>query len=280
MRLVPFVLGHGPWLARFRERFPCGDDCDDAVALDVLADDAVRFFALVNAGNARAFSGLAMPRWVQLDCATLPTAMVGFAVRRRHLDAALVRDLEVRAGLADARSDGRADALAADAAEVAQNDDGDREGAGAGAAADDLVPVAAYCALPTPEPGHVVGFSLYSLVPGLGLRAKAAGLFVLQARVQTGVTQRDNPALSTHCRFGPLTVERARVLVHTKPETTLVYRLQVPDTPTLVALAVGRLRRVPQTGATTKKAHLDDGDVVVDVAVGVDGAKFVVAVPA
>ena len=48
MRLVPFVFGHGPWIARWRERFPCGDDCDDAVAIDVL-DDSKGFFDLVNA---------------------------------------------------------------------------------------------------------------------------------------------------------------------------------------------------------------------------------------
>lgn len=245
MRLVPFVFGHGPWIALWRERFPCGDDCDDAVGRDVLDDDAKGFFDLVNAANARAFGDLGMPAWVQLDCATLPTAMVGFAVKKRHLDGGLVADLEARAGLVGDR---------------ALDDDA-------------LVPVAEYCALPTPDAGHVVGFSLFSLVPGLGLRAKAAALLVMEARLQTGVTQTNNTALKTHCRLGPLVVEKRGVQVHSRPGTTLVYRLQVPPTKTLAALAVGTLSRVPFVGATTTKAQLDDGDTLVDVA----GGAYVVA---
>lgn len=240
MRLVPFVFGHGPWIARWRERFPCGDDCDAAVAIDVLDDDSKGFFDLVNVANARAFGDMGMPAWVQLDCATLPTAMVGFAARRATLEreglGALVVDLAQRLGLSD-------DALDDDA----------------------LVPVAEYCALPTPEVAHVVGFSLFSLVPGLGLRAKAAGLFAMQARAQSGVTQTTNTALKTHCRLGPLVVEKRGVRVHSKPGTTLVYQLQVPPPSTLAALATGAITRVPFAGATTKKTTLDDGDVLVDV---------------
>lgn len=254
LRLVPFVFGHGAWCAAWRERIDLRSvgaaDCDAAVAIDVLDDDAVSFFAVVNAANARAFSGLAMPAWVQLDCATLPTAMVGFAAKKRDLvehHAALVSDVEARAG-------------------VVVDDDA-------------LVPLAEYCALPTPEAGHVVGFSLFSLLPGLGLRAKALGLLAMQAQVQTGVTQFDNTALSTHCRFGPLVVEKRSVQVHSKPGTTLVYRLQVPPPETLTRLAIGESRRVEFAGDTVRKASLEEGDVVVDVVVepGV-GRVFVVAV--
>lgn len=247
MKLVPFVLGHGPWIDGFRAAIDDALGADGgAVVKDVLDDDSADFFALVNAANARAFGGLSMPAWVQLDCATLPTAMVGFAMKARELDASLVDDLAARAG-------------------VPVGDD-------------DLVPVAEYCALPTPEPGHVVGFSLFSLVAGLGLRVKALGLFSLQARVQTGITQADplrplQGALRTHCRLGPLVVEKRGVRVHSKPGTTLVYRLQVPPSSTLAALGRGALTRVPFSGTTTKKAGLDDGDTLVDVAA--DG--FVVA---
>jgi hypothetical protein len=250
MKLVPFVFGHGAWCDTWRQRVPAMADCDDAVAIDVLDDaadtKAVAFFRLMNAANARAFADLSMPAWVQLDCATLPTAMVGFALRRADVDrragVGVVADLEARAGLAGAVGD------------------------------DDLVPVAEYCALPTPEAGHVVGFSLFSLVPGLGLRAKALGLLVMEARVQTGVTQVGNTALSTHCRFGPLLVEKRGVQVHSKPGSTLVYRLQVPAS-VLTSLASGALTRVPFSSPTVTKADLDAGDVVVDV--GAEG--FVVA---
>ncbi len=245
--LVPFVFGHGPWCAAWAGRVPAA--LGPAVVVDVLDDHAVGFFRLVNAANAKAFGDLGMPAWVQLDCATLPTAMVGFAARKRDVDPALVHDLEQRAGLAAGGFDDVDD--------------------------DDLVPLAEFCALPTPEDGHVVGFSLFTLVPGLGLRAKALGLLVMGARVQTGVTQLggaavERSALSTHCRFGPLLIEKRGVQVHSRPGSTVVYRLQVPPPATLSALACGELRRVPFAGATTRKpaADLVQGDVLVDVEAG------------
>jgi hypothetical protein len=236
MTLVPFVFGHGPWCAAWRARIPAMGDAGDAVALDVLAPSSAGFFRLLLAANARAFGGMAIPAWVQLDCATLPTAMVGFARRARDVEATLRDALCAAAGL-----DGLHD--------------------------DDLVPVAEFCALPTPAPGHVVGFSLFSLAPGLGLRAKALGLLVQQATTQTGITQIDNPALRTHCRLGPLRIEQVGVQVHSRPGTTLVYRLDVPSPAVLVELARGVRRRVDAAGPTRvrPRAALAAGDILVDV---------------
>lgn len=240
--LVPFVFGHGPWLQAFAARVPAMADCDAVVVVDVLDDRSVPFFRLMNAANARAFGDLGMPAWVQLDCATLPTAMIGFAAKKRDTDPALVADLLQRAGLADLDDDA-------------------------------LIPLAEYCALPTPEAGHVVGFSLFSLRPGLGTRAKALGLLAMGAQVQTGITQlradnsgASNAALRTHCRFGPLRIEQLQVRVHSKPGT-LVYRLQVPPPSTLIELCTGSLRRVPWPGPTTQKPlqALQVDDALVDV---------------
>ena len=214
-------------------------DAEDAVVVDVL-DDAdpatVPFFKLMLAGNARAFSEIGMPAWVQLDCATLPTAMIGFARRATDVDDALVADLAARAGLH-------------------------------AVAPTQLVPLAEYTALCTPVAGDVVGFSLFSMVPGLGLRAKALALLVMGAQQQTGMTQIDNVALRTHARFGPLEVVRLGVEVHSRPKTTLVYRLAVPDDDTLRALARGDWNRVPFTGATRvcRREDLAVGDRIVDV---------------
>jgi hypothetical protein len=212
------------------------DDAEEAVALDVLAPSSRDFFQLLLAANARAFGGLAIPAWVQLDCATLPTAMVGFARRAGALEPALVDDLARAAGI-------------------------DRP------ADDALVPLAEFCALPTPVPGHVVGISLFSLVPGLGLRAKALGLLVQQATTQTGVTQIDNAALATHCRLGGLRVVQVGVRVHSRPGTTLVYALRPPSSAVLVDIARGACRRVPFAGPTRRLARdeVRAGDVLVDV---------------
>ncbi len=252
MSLVPFVFGHGAWCDAWRARIPAMGDCDDAVALDVLAPSSVAFFRLLLAGNARAFGGMAIPAWVQLDCATLPTAMVGFARRARDVDDDVRADLCLRA-------------------ELPGVDD------------DDLIPLAEFCALPTPRAGHVVGFSLFSLLPGLGLRAKALGLLVQQALTQTGITQIDNAALRTHCRLGPLVVDQVGVQVHSKPGTTLVYTLSVPPSSTLQALAAGTLARTTNDLAVLRipRSDLRAGDVLVDVGVDVvDGARVEVAVVA
>jgi hypothetical protein len=244
MKLVPFVIGHGPWCEAWRARVPPMADATDAVALDVLSPSSAAFFHLLLAGNARAFGGMAMPAWVQLDCATLPTAMVGFARPARELEPLLRTDLCTRAGLQDV-------------------DD------------DDLVPLAEYCALSTPHPGHVIGFSLFSLVPGLGVRAKALGLAVQQATQQTGVTQIDSPALRTHCRLGPLVIDQVGVQVHSKAGSTLVYTLAVPPPSTLAALAEGSITRVPTALAVERlpRHALQAGDILVDV----DGTDAVIA---
>lgn len=237
--LVPFVFGHGPWVSRWREAVPAMSDAEDAVVVDVLDDTdpaTVPFFKLMLAGNARAFSEIGMPAWVQLDCATLPTAMIGFARRATDVDDALVADLAARAGLH-------------------------------AVAPTQLVPLAEYTALCTPVSGDVVGFSLFSMVPGLGLRAKALALLVMGAQQQTGMTQIDNVALRTHARLGPLEVVRLGVEVHSRPRTTLIYRLRVPPAETLVALAAGSRTQVPFDGAVRRidRHELKVGDRIVDV---------------
>jgi hypothetical protein len=244
MKLVPFIFGHGTWCLDWRARVPAMDDCDDAIAIDVLAASSVAFFRLLLAGNARAFGGMAIPAWVQLDCATLPSAMIGFARRARDVDDDLRADLCRRADLPDIDDDA-------------------------------LVPLAEFCALPTPRPGHVVGFSLFSLLPGLGLRAKALGLLVQQATTQTGVTQVDNSALRTHCRLGPLVVDQVGVQVHSKPGATLVYTLTPPSSSTLAAIAAGTLTRVEHTLDVERipRGALRAGDILVDV----DREELVVA---
>lgn len=211
----------------------------DAVALDVLDPAHAPFFERLRLANAHAFGDIGMPAWVQLDCATLPTAMIGFARRARDL----------------------APSLRPIFASTGEHHD------------DDLVPVAEYCALPTPVVDEVVGFSLFSLEPGLGLRAKAMALLAYGARRQLGMTQRDNTALKTHCRLGVLDIVQVGVAVHSRPLTTLVYRLDVPDEQTLAAIARGELVRVPTSTAKNQRRPLialQAGDRLVDV-LGADG---------
>lgn len=222
MTVTPWILGNGPWCDALAARCPL----PGCVVLDVLDDATAPFFHLVNAANARAYAGMPMPSWVQLDCASLPAGMIGLGRGRDDVDAALVDALVagVRASFGD------------DAADACARWRG-------------LIPLTQYTCVPTPEPGHVVGFSLYSLVTGLGLRTKAMALAMHQARTQTGIVQLDNSALRLHVALGPLDVRAAGVAVHTLADRTIVYALQVPP--------VDVLARVAQGGARPARAHGD-----------------------
>jgi hypothetical protein len=81
------------------------------------------------------------------------------------------------------------------------------------------VPVGGYCAAPSAAPGTWVGWSLWSLMPavGLGQAAKALALSAYRARKLDGVTQYDNSALKVHTRFGALKIVVATVPFHTSP---------------------------------------------------------------
>ncbi len=212
MSVVPWILGNGTSCEMLASRCPL----PGCRVIDVLDDDTAPFFHLVNAANARAYAGMPMPSWVQLDCATLPAGMIGLGRMRDDVDAALVDALV--AGVRTTFGDAAAEACARWTG---------------------LIPLAEYTCVPTPEPGHVVGFSLYSLVTGLGLRTKAMALAMHQARVQTGIAQLDNAALRLHVALGPLDVRAAGVAVHTLADRTIVYALAVPSTDVLARVASG-----------------------------------------
>ena len=135
---------------------------------DIFDPAALDFYRLVNGGNHAAFGDLGMPAWVQLDCCTLPSAMVGLALPRASLDPALFGRIAHHIGRVFGAE---AEARLADY--------------------DGLVPVSEYCGLPTDVPGVTVGFSMFTLLPNLklGLRAKALALLAYGTRVQLGTTQ-------------------------------------------------------------------------------------------
>jgi nucleoside-diphosphate-sugar epimerase len=178
------------------------------------AGDAA-FCLAMNRGNCIAYDGsdrpaaaaaaLGMPLWVFLDCCTLPSAMVGFAAPREAIPEDLARRLDPDGGLS-------------------------------------WLGVSEYMALPSLEPGTVVGVSLFSLARGLhlGSRSKALGLFALRARRQVGVAQYANPSVRLHLAFGDLELLATRAPVHSRPEETFVYTTPVPDPGRLAAMVGGR----------------------------------------
>jgi hypothetical protein len=180
--------------------------------------DMMRIYNVLNA-TAFGDKGIPLQNWVMIDLGLLPSAFLLVTLTQ---EAALV-------ALAEARSDRRrehsAHVLAAVLAEAHRLD---HRGP---------VPVAGYCAAPTPADGEWVGWSLCSALPGLGTTAKGVALEVYRATTLTGVAQFTDQALRVHRRFGPMEIMAPTLDLHPVPHT-MVYRTQVygPDaeqTPTM-----------------------------------------------
>lgn len=201
--LVPYALT----LGRNADYLRLDLDLDEDVeVLPVEDDDTSEFADLLNHSNQLAFGGprdMGMPRWVMLDCAILPTAMVGFMLAPEDTPDELWDLLDIE-------------------------DD-----------YDGWVPVSEYCAALTVEPGCVCGFSLHSHISsqGIATRTKALALAVLGAKSQIGVTQFNNPAIRVHARFGPMEVLLHRPAIHTHNEDSFVYRLELPEEDVLEDMA-------------------------------------------
>lgn len=160
------------------------------------------FLDLFNVINGIAFGdrGIPMPQWVMIDLILMPSATV-IASLPQDVFATMVEksrfsfDSDVKAHLltvlAKARRDGYAGPM----------------------------PVGGYCAAPSAAPGTWVGWSLWSLMPnvGLGRTVKALALSAYRAQKLDGVTQYDNSALKVHTWFGRLRVIVASVPFHTSP---------------------------------------------------------------
>lgn len=204
-QLVPFVLT----LRQNRAALRLDDIALDPPVQIIEVEDTsfTPFFKLLNDTNHLAFGGdnMGMPLWVLLDCGLLPAAVTGFMIPGSLAPAELCERLN-----------------------ISPEDH-------------PWVPVSEYCACPTLEPGCVSGFSLQSQWQGmaLGMRTKALAMLAYGAHAQVGVTQFDNPAIRVHSRLGPLQITVHRPPIHTHPQRSFVYRLELPDRPTLLALARG-----------------------------------------
>jgi hypothetical protein len=160
------------------------------------------FLNLFNVINGIAFGdrGIPMPQWVMVDLILMPSAAVIASLPQDTFADMVERstfpfDTDVKHHLRVVQDNMKA---------------GGYRGP---------VPVGGYCAAPSAAPGTWVGWSLWSLMPkvGLGHATKALALSAYRARRLDGVTQYDNSALKVHTRFGALRILVATVPFHTSP---------------------------------------------------------------
>lgn len=203
--LVPYVLTTAE-----NSKYLNFEGIDACQILDI-ADRRNRDFCdLLNHTNQLAFGGptsMGMPKWVMLDCAILASAMIGFMLPIEHVDAKLKAKLNI-----DPSYSGP-------------------------------VPISEYSASFTARPNCVSGFSLQTQIEslGIGTRTKALALAILNANRQIGVTQFDSTAIRTHCKFGPLKLEIHQPIVHTYPERSFVYSVDLPDRDQLIQMSRGEV---------------------------------------
>jgi hypothetical protein len=160
------------------------------------------FLNLFNVINGIAFGdrGIPMPQWVMVDLILMPSAALIASLPQDAFAEMVERstfrfDTDVKFHLRAVQRDMAASGYTGP------------------------VPVGGYCAAPSAAPGTWVGWSLWSLMPavGLGHAAKALALSAYGAHKLDGVTQYDNGALKVHTRFGPLKILVATVPFHTSP---------------------------------------------------------------
>lgn len=169
------------------------------------------FLRLGCSANGFAFGprGLPMPNWVMIDLALMPSAM---------LFATVSKDL-----LIERINSGGIDPLIRDGLQqvLAQAEMLNFQGP---------IPVAGYCAAPTADGNRWIGWSLWSLLPGLNLGyiCKGVALEAYKAKYLDGVTQYDSKALRTHTKFGSLGLKCAHLDLHTA-SYSFVYEADLAD---------------------------------------------------
>lgn len=171
-------------------------------------EDLMRVYNVLNA-TAFGAKGIPLQNWVMIDLGLLPSAFLLVTLPAARAVAALT---DSRRG--EAERDRIGQVLPAVLAEA------ERLGYPG------PIPIAGYCAAPTPRRDAWVGWSLCSAIPGLGTTAKGLALAVYAARTLTGVAQFYDPALRVHRKFGPMQLLAAVLDLHPVAHT-MAYRTDV-----------------------------------------------------
>lgn len=188
--------------------------------------------------NQYAFGLLGLPRWVLSDLYLLPS-VVGLVRAPSRL---LREDVQHKLGLAP------------DAPAIA----------------------AAYVAVPTLTPGHFVGASLLSFLPGARASAwvKTLTLRMLGARQLRGVTQWDSSAVRVHTRLGALRLVGRAPGGHEYAERTFVYESDLRDEGSW-ARAMRRELHLP----ATRRVRVDDAASLAALLERAEGGEPLYLVP-
>jgi hypothetical protein len=197
---IPYAMGWSDNLTRLK------DDIPNLVKIDISKKENKNFFELYIASNTIAFGGknMGMPKWVALDCVSLPSISLGFAVKYSKLD------LETKRKFLET---------------VPKNIEKDLHN-------EELFPISMYNAIPSLYDSKTfINCTLCSIMgnKGLATATMALGIHAYGAQKIKSVTQYDNHAIKVHSKFGDLSLESAQVSVHDLPNMTFVYSLNISN---------------------------------------------------
>ena len=154
----------------------------------------LEFFNLLKVLDKNSFqeSGMGMDNWVFLDCAIMPSAIVGFAI---HSSKASLEILETY--------------------QVDKSYDG-------------FIPLSMFIAIPMVRKDYWFAHNLSSSnsflknkLRGLGLLTKAMGIKTLKIKNLMGATQWSNNSLKVHTRLAKLKLESAHTPIHSHPDSII-----------------------------------------------------------
>jgi hypothetical protein len=170
-------------------------------------DDLMRIYNMLNAVSFGP-TGTQLPPWVMIDLGLLPSAFLLVTLPPERVRALVEQERD---------ADRRARLRATIPPVLAEAERLGFRGP---------IPVAGYCAAPTPAADTWVGWSLCSAIPGLATTTKGLALESYRARTLMGVAQYTNPALRIHRKFGRMRLLSATLELHPVPHT-LTYRSEL-----------------------------------------------------
>ncbi|MBT5022511.1 hypothetical protein HOK51_00470 [Candidatus Woesearchaeota archaeon] len=147
-------------------------------------------------GLAYGDKGLAMEKWVALDCGILPGAFIGLAKYANELNPELKEKFD-----------------------LPQDYTG-------------LIPLSEFCAIPTAQSGKWMMHTLATIIQnkGVGTHTEALGFAICPATKMLVVAQYNNSsALKVHTKFGNLNLLAAITPSHTQTEMTFIYETPLPS---------------------------------------------------
>lgn len=163
------------------------------------------FFSLLKKLDSKSFgeSGMGMDNWVFLDCAIMPSGVVGYSIKAKDAPKELLVEYSIPVTY---------------------------EG---------LIPLSMFIAIPMAKEytwfAHNLSSSnsfLETKFKGLGLVTKNLGLEIFKIKNLMGATQWNNSSLHVHTKIAKLKIETVHTPVHSHPES-LIYSCEVKDTSTI-----------------------------------------------